>query len=197
MAHLPVPVAWLGMVGRRQKLAHKRRHNVEVARVEEDGEQRSLQRLQVGEMASPERRRPWRGRPGLGGAGATAATIGDRRRARARGRRPEACPAGLRLPTRLWGVWECWMVLEEAGGGSIYKRAARVLRAPPVDTCPGRPATSSVSERGRRRRSSHGNCWRTETSTGTRRRRRAQCAPHCWVGRTMPVLAAASSGVGK
>ena len=62
-----------------------------------------------------ERRRPWRGRPGLGGAGATAATTGDHRRARARGRRPEACPAGLWLPTRSWGVCECWMVLEEAG----------------------------------------------------------------------------------
>ena len=55
MAHLPVPVAWLGVVGRRRKLAHKRRQNVEVAGVEEDGEQRSLQRLQAGEMASPER----------------------------------------------------------------------------------------------------------------------------------------------
>ena len=55
MAHLLVPVAWLGVVGRRQKLARKRRQNVEVAGVEEDGEQRSLQRHQVGEMASPER----------------------------------------------------------------------------------------------------------------------------------------------
>ena len=55
MAHLPVPVAWLGVVGRRRKLARKRRQNMEVAGVEEDGEQRSLQRLQVGEMASPER----------------------------------------------------------------------------------------------------------------------------------------------
>ena len=83
------------------------------------------------------------------------------------------------------------------GRGSIYRRAARVLRAPPVDTCPRRPATSGVSERGRRRRSSRGNCWRTETSTGTRRRRRAQCAPHCWVGRTVTVLAVASSSVGE
>ena len=55
MAHLPVPVAWLGVVGRRRKLARKRRQNMEVAGVEEDGEQRSLQRLQAGEMASPER----------------------------------------------------------------------------------------------------------------------------------------------
>ena len=144
-----------------------------------------------------ERRRPWRGRLGLGGAGATTATRGDRRRARARGRWPEACPAGLRLPTRSWGVCECWMVLEEAGGGSIYRRAARVLRAPPVDTCPRRPATSSVSERGRRRRRSRGHCGRAETSTGSRGWRRAQCAPHCWAGRTLPVLAAASSGVGE
>lgn len=89
------------------------------------------------------------------------------------------------------------MVLEEAGGGSIYMRAARGFWALPVDTCPWRSATSGVSERGRRRRSSRGNCWRTETSTGTRRRRRAQCVPHCWVGRTMPVLAAASFGVGE
>ena len=55
MAHLPVPVAWLGVVGRRRKLARKRRQNMEVAGVEEDSEQRSLQRLQAGEMASPER----------------------------------------------------------------------------------------------------------------------------------------------
>ena len=55
MAHLPVPVAWLGVVGQRRKLARNRRQNMEVAGVEEDGEQRSLQRLQVGEMASPER----------------------------------------------------------------------------------------------------------------------------------------------
>ena len=55
MVHLPVPVAWLGVVGRRRKLARKRKQNVEVAGVEEDGEHRSLQRLQVGEMASPER----------------------------------------------------------------------------------------------------------------------------------------------
>ena len=55
MAHLPVPIAWLGVIGRRRKLARKRRQNVEVAGVEEDGEQRSLQRLQAGEMASPER----------------------------------------------------------------------------------------------------------------------------------------------
>ena len=68
-----------------------------------------------------ERRKPWRGCPSLGGARATTATRGDHRRARARGRRSEACPAGLRLPTRSWGVCECWMVLEEAGGGSIYR----------------------------------------------------------------------------
>ena len=55
MAHLLVPIAWLGVVGRRRKLARKRRQNMEVAGVEEDGEQRSLQRLQAGEMASPER----------------------------------------------------------------------------------------------------------------------------------------------
>ena len=89
------------------------------------------------------------------------------------------------------------MVLEEAGGGSIYRRAARVLRAPPVDTSPRRPATSGVSERGRRRRRSRGHCGRAETSTGSRGWRRAQCAPHCWAGRTLPVLAAASSGVGE
>ena len=82
-------------------------------------------------------------------------------------------------------------------GGSIYRRAARVLRAPPVDTCPRRPATSGVSERGRRRRRSRGHCGRAETSTGSRGWRRAQCAPHCWAGRTLPVLAAASSGVGE
>ena len=83
------------------------------------------------------------------------------------------------------------------GRGSIYRRAARVLRAPPVDTCPRRPATSGVSERGRRRRRSRGHCGRAETSTGSRGWRRAQCAPHCWAGRTLPVLAAASSGVGE
>ena len=89
------------------------------------------------------------------------------------------------------------MVVEEAGGGSIYRRAARGVRAPPVDTCPRRPATSGVGERGRRRRRSRGHCGRAETSTGSRGWRRAQCAPHCWAGRTLPVLAAASSGVGE
>ena len=33
------------------------------------------------------------------------------------------------------------------------------VRAPPVDTSPRHPATSGVSERGRRRRSSRGDCW--------------------------------------
>ena len=47
------------------------------------------------------------------------------------------------------GVCECWLVLEGAGKGSIYRRAARVLRAPPMDTCPRRPATSGISERGK------------------------------------------------
>ena len=55
MAHLPVPVAWLGVVGRRRKLARKRRQNMEVAGVEEDGEQRPFQGLEAGETASPER----------------------------------------------------------------------------------------------------------------------------------------------
>ena len=44
---------------------------------------------------------------------------------------------------------------------------------------------------------SRDNCGRTETSTGSRGRRRAQCAPYCWAGRTLPVLAAVSSGVGE
>ena len=42
MAHLPVPVAWLGVVGRRRNLARERRQNEEVVGVEEDGEQRLL-----------------------------------------------------------------------------------------------------------------------------------------------------------
>ena len=61
-----------------------------------------------------------KGRPGLGGAGATAMTRGDRWQARAREQRPAASPAGLWLSTRLWSVWEWRMVLEEARGGSIY-----------------------------------------------------------------------------
>ena len=55
MAHLPVPVAWLGVVGRCRKLARKRRQNAKVAGVEKDGERRPLQGLQAGETASPER----------------------------------------------------------------------------------------------------------------------------------------------
>ena len=55
MTHLPVPVPWLGVVGQRRKLARKRRQNVEVAGVEEDGQQGPLQRLHAGETASPER----------------------------------------------------------------------------------------------------------------------------------------------
>ena len=60
-------------------------------------------------------RRPWKGCPGLGGAGATGTTQGHRRRARAQGRLPAACPTVLRSSTRLWSVWEWWMMLEEAG----------------------------------------------------------------------------------
>ena len=55
MAHQPVPVAWLGVVGRRRNLARERRQNEEVVGVEEDGEQRPLQGRQAGETASPER----------------------------------------------------------------------------------------------------------------------------------------------
>ena len=55
MAHLPVPVAWLGVVRQRWKQARKRRQNAEVAGDEEDGEQRLLQELQRGGTASPER----------------------------------------------------------------------------------------------------------------------------------------------
>ena len=54
-AHQPIPVAWLGVVGRRRNLAHEGRQNEEVVGVEEDGEQRPLQGLQAGETASPER----------------------------------------------------------------------------------------------------------------------------------------------
>ena len=88
-------------------------------------------------------------------------------------------------------------MLKKAGGGSIHRRAARVLRAPPVDTCPWRLATSGVSERGRRRRRSHGHCGRAETRTVTRRVTTSTMRPHCWAGRTLPVLAAASSGIGE
>ena len=55
MAHLPVPVAWLGVVGRRQNQPRKQRQNEVVAGDKEDDEQRQLQGLQVGGMASPER----------------------------------------------------------------------------------------------------------------------------------------------
>ena len=89
------------------------------------------------------------------------------------------------------------MVLEEAGGGSFYRRASGVDRGSAGDTWTLRPVTSGVSERGRRRRSSRGDCGRTGTNTGSRGRRRAQCRAHCGVGRTAPVLAAASSGVGE
>ena len=69
VAHLPVPVAWLGVVGRRRKLARKRRQNMVVTGDEEDGEQRLLEELQRGGTASPERgggpgRVAWPGRGG-------------------------------------------------------------------------------------------------------------------------------------
>ena len=168
MAHLPVPVAWLGVVGRCWKLARKRRQNMEVAGVEEDGEQRSLQRLQVGEMASPERggglggvaqaweglELPWRPE-GIAGE----LELGDG------GPRPARPGYGFLLDR---GVCVSAGWCSRRLGGSIYRRAARVLRAPPVDTCPWCPATSGVSERGRRRRRSRGQCGRAETSTGSR-----------------------------
>lgn len=142
-------------------------------------------------------RRPWKGCPGLGGAGATETTQGDRRRARARGQRLAAYPAGLRFSTRLWSVWEWRMVLEEAREGSIYRRPSRGGSGSAGDTWTWRPTTSGVRERGRWRRSSRGDCGRTGMSTGSRGRRRAQCRVHCCGGRTMPVLTAASSGVGE
>ena len=52
-AHLPVPVAWLGMVGRRRNRPHKWRQRAVVAGDEEDGVQRQLQGLQVDGTASP------------------------------------------------------------------------------------------------------------------------------------------------
>ena len=54
-AHLPVPVAQLGVVGRRRNRPRKRRQRAVVAGDEEDGEQRQLQGLQGDGMASPER----------------------------------------------------------------------------------------------------------------------------------------------
>ena len=90
-----------------------------------------------------------------------------------------------------------FVMLERAGEGCIYRRARGGDRAPPEDTWTRRPATNGVSERGGRRRSSRGNCGRAETSTGARGWRRTQCAMHCCIGRTAPVLAAVSSGIGE
>ena len=88
---------------------------MEVAGVEEEGEQRSLQRLQAGEMASPERG------GGLGGVAQAWEGL-------ELPRRPEGIAGELELgdggprparsgygSLRCCGVWEWRMVLEEAG----------------------------------------------------------------------------------
>ena len=151
MAHLPVPVAWLGVVGRRRKLARKRRQNMEVAGVEEDGKQRSLQRLQVGEMASPERG------GGLGGVAQAWEGLELPRRPKGIAGELELGDGGPRPARPGYGFLLDRGVCVSARGcsrrlgrGFIYRRAVRVLRAPQVDTCPWRPVMSGVCERGRR-----------------------------------------------
>ena len=52
-AHLPVPIAWLGVVGRRRNRPRKRSQRAVVAGDEDDGEQRQLQGLQEVGTASP------------------------------------------------------------------------------------------------------------------------------------------------
>ena len=169
MAHLPVPVAWLGVVGRRWKQARKRRQNTVVPGVEEDGERRPLQGLQASETTSAERGR------GLGEVAQAWEGLELPRKLEGIAGELELGDGGPRPARPGYGFLLDRGVCVSAGGcsrrlgrGSIYRRATRVLRAPPVDTCPRRPATSGVSERGRRRRRSRGHYGRAETSTGSR-----------------------------
>ena len=81
--------------------------------------------------------------------------------------------------TRSWGVWEDWVMLEEAREGSIYSRASRGVWAPPRDTWTRCPTTNGVSERGRTRHSSRGNCWRT--GMRTRREEGDNHSAHCTI----------------
>ena len=169
-----------------------------VAGDEEDGEQRQLQGLQVVGTASPTRG---------GGSGRVALASEGLELPR----RPEGIAGELELgdggPRPARPGYGCLRARGVGGSGGWCSRRLGAapfigerrggVRALPVDTCPRRPATSSVSERGRRRRSSRGDCGRTGTNTGSRGRRRAQCRAHCCVGQTAPVLAVASSGIGE
>ena len=79
------------------------------------------------------------------------------------GQRPARMGCGL--TTSLWRLREWVVMLEEATGGCIYRRARRGDRAPPEGFWTRRPATNGISERGRRRCRSRGHYGRAETST--------------------------------
>ena len=157
---------------------------MEVAGVEEDGEQRPLQGLQAGETASPERVR------GPGGVAQAWKELEPPRRPEGIVGELELGDGGPRPARPGYGFLLDRGVCVSAGGcsrrlgrGSIYRRAARVLRAPLVDTCPRRLATSGVSERGRRRRRSRGHFGRAETSTGSRGVSKWSRGKYSYIGR--------------
>ena len=88
-------------------------------------------------------------------------------------------------------------VLQEAVEGGFIGSAARRAWALSEDTCPRRSVTNGARGRWRRRRRSRRYCTRVRTSTGARGKETNTVRVHYAVGRTVPVLAAASSGVGE
>ena len=115
-----------------------------------------------------ERRRPWRGRLGLGGAGAAGTIRRGSPASSASGRQPAACPAGLRLLLACGGCGSGCGCSKRLGVAALYRQAARRARAPLEDTCPRCPVTNDARERGRRRRRSRRNYARARTSTRSR-----------------------------
>ena len=89
------------------------------------------------------------------------------------------------------------MMLEEAGEGSIYRRAPRGglgTAGGHLDTAPGDERRQSEGEDDGGHTGTVRGIGRAHERGG---KRRAQCAVHCAVGRTVHVLAAASFGVGE
>ena len=117
-----------------------------VAGDEDDGGSGRLQGLQQGGTPSPKNG----GGLGLGGAGAAGMIRRGSLASSIFGMAARGLPGRAAASTCLWRVWEYLRVLKEAGGGGIYRRVARRVRALPEDTYPRRPVMNGARERGRR-----------------------------------------------
>ena len=186
------------MVGRRRNLARERRQNEDVVGVEEDGEQRPLQRLQAGEMASPERG------GGLGGVAQAWEGLELPRRPEGIAGELELRDGGLRPARPGYGFLLDRGVCVSAGWCSRRLGVAEFIgerreefglrRRTPVHGARQRTAPVREGEEDGDHAETIGGRGRAQ---GRGRRRRAQCTVYCVVGRTVPVPAAASSGIGE